>query len=271
MLKTLLLFLIAFSIMSTSVFAESTIQVEVSAENIKSLDSVLVTGKIMDVSKYKPVKLSVMAPDGVIIYSPMVAIADDGTFRKLLQPTIPSFQTGTYTIIVSHEDTHVTSQVEFTVTPQEMPRNQVLPPIQENPITEKEPANTSGISMSADAINGSDVIAVTGNTNFRNSDITLIVKSPNGNLVSIAQITPGINGDFEIEIKTGGQMWKEDGIYTITANQGAASEHKKSMQVEIKDGLVVPEFGIISSLILIVSIISIIVATKSKLAILPRY
>ena len=271
MLKALLLFLIVFSVMSTSVFAESTIQVGISEENIKSLDSVLVTGKITDVSKYKPVKLSVIAPDGVIVYSPMVAITDDGTFRKLLHPTIPSFQTGTYTIIVSHEDTQVTSQVEFTVTSQEMPRNQVLPPIQENPITEKEPANTSGILMSADAINGSDVIAVTGNTNFRNSDITLMVKSPNGNLVSIAQITPGINGDFEIEIKTGGQMWKEDGIYTITANQGIASEHKKSIQVEIKDGLVVPEFGIIASLIMIISIISIIVATKSKLAILPRY
>jgi len=260
-----------FSIVSTSAFAESTIQVDISDENIKSLDSVLVTGKITEVSKYKPVKLSVMAPNGSIVYSPMVAITDDGTFRKLLQPTLPSFQTGTYTIIVSHEDTPITSQVTFTVTSQEMPRNQASQPIQEKPIIEKEPINKSGISMSADAINGSDIIAITGNTDFRNSDITLVVKSPGGNLVSIAQITPGISGDFEVEIKTGGQMWKEDGVYTITANQGTASEHKKSIKVEIKDGVVVPEFGIIASLILLVSIISIIVATKSKLTILPRY
>jgi len=271
MFKGLLLFLIVFSIMSTSVFAESTIQVEVSNENIKSLDSVLITGKITDVSNYKPVKLLVTAPDGSIVYSPMVTLADDGTFRKLLQPTIPSFQIGTYTVIVSHEDTQITSQVEFTVASQEMPRNQSLQPIIEKPIIEKKPVDTGKISMSADAINGSDVITITGNTDLRNSDITLIVNSPGGNIVTIAQITPDINGDFEVEIKIGGQMWREDGVYTITANQGAASEHKKSIQVEIKDGLVVPEFGIIASLILLVSIISIIVATKSKLAILPRY
>lgn len=271
MFKASLLFLIVFSIMSTSVFAESTIQVEVSNENIKSLDSVLITGKITDVSNYKPAKLLVTAPDGSIVYSPMVALADDGTFRKLLQPTIPSFQMGTYTVIVSHEDTQITSQVEFTVTSQEIPTNQSLEPIIEKPIIEKKPVDTGKISMSADAINGSDVITITGNTDLRNSDITLIVNSPGGNIVTIAQITPGVNGDFEVEIKTGGQMWREDGVYTITANQGAASEHKKSIQVEIKDGLVVPEFGIIASLILLVSIISIIVATKSKLAILPRY
>lgn len=252
--------------MSTSVFAESTIQVEVSNENIKSLDSVLITGKIADVSNYKPVKLLVTAPDGSIVYSPMVTLTEDGTFRKLLQPTIPRFQIGTYTVIVSHEDTQITSQVEFTVTSQEMPRNQSL-----QPSIEKKSVDTGKISMSADAINGSDVITITGNTDLRNSDITLIVNSPGGNIVTIAQITPGTNGDFEVEIRTGGQMWKEDGIYTITVNQGAASEHKKSIQVEMKDGLVVPEFGIIASLILLVSIISIIVATKSKLVILPRY
>ena len=61
-------------------------------------------------------------------------------------------------------------------------------------------------------------------------------------------------------------------MYTITANQGAASEHKESIQVEIKDGVVVPEFGVIASLILAISIIAIIaVSAKSKLAILPRY
>jgi predicted secreted protein with PEFG-CTERM motif len=91
-------------------------------------------------------------------------------------------------------------------------------------------------------------------------------------LITIAQVTPGIYGDFEIEIKTGGPMWKEDGLYTITANQGVASEHKESIQVEIKDGVVVPEFGVIASLVLAISIISIIaVSAKSKLAILPRY
>jgi len=126
--------------------------------------------------------------------------------------------------------------------------------------------------MTADAINGSDIIIITGNTSFRDSDITLIVNSPVGNLITIAQVTPGIYEDFEVQVKVGGPMWKEDGMYTITANQGVSSEHKESIQVEIKDGMVVPEFGVIASLVLTISIISIIiVSSKTKLSILPKF
>ncbi len=90
--------------------------------------------------------------------------------------------------------------------------------------------------------------------------------------MTIAQVTPGIYGDFEVEIKTGNAMGKENGLYTITANQGVASEHKESVQVEIKNGVVIPKFGVIASLVLIISIISIIiVSSKSKLAISNRF
>ncbi len=52
----------------------------------------------------------------------------------------------------------------------------------------------------------------------------------------------------------------------------AVSEHKKSIQVEIKDGAVVPEFGVIASLVLAISIISIIiVSAKSRLVIPFKY
>ncbi|MDH5666007.1 MAG: PEFG-CTERM sorting domain-containing protein, partial [Nitrosopumilus sp.] len=45
-----------------------------------------------------------------------------------------------------------------------------------------------------------------------------------------------------------------------------------SIKVEIKDGVVVPEFGVVASLVLAISIISIIiVSSKSKLSISPRY
>ena len=67
-------------------------------------------------------------------------------------------------------------------------------------------------------------------------------------------------------------MWKEDGVYMITANQGTASEHKATIQVDIEDGLVVPEFGVIASLVLAISLIAIIMfSAKTKMSILPRY
>ena len=91
-------------------------------------------------------------------------------------------------------------------------------------------------------------------------------------MISIAQVTPGPDGEFSTEIISGGTLWKEDGFYTITANQGLSSEHKQSVQVEINNGVVVPEFGPIVVMILTVAIMSIIIiSSKSRLGIVPRY
>lgn len=266
--------LVLTSFASTSAFATPSIQISASPENIKSLDTVLITGKITGVPEYKPVKITVTAPDGAIVYAPMVPIVDNGEFKKLLHPTIPSFKAGTYKVVASHEDTKATAETQFTVTAQDLPRNEIeQPSIAESSTSdEKTTTASSGITMSADAVDGSDTIKISGNTNFRGTDITMIVSSPTGNIITIAQVTPGPFGNFEMEIKTGGSLWKEDGKYTITANQGTSSEYKESVKVEIKDGVVIPEFGVIATLVLLVSIFAVIaVSAKSKLSILPRY
>jgi predicted secreted protein with PEFG-CTERM motif len=267
-----LLVLIAVSIFSTSAFAEPTIEVSVSEKNIKSLDSVWITGKITEASQWKPVKLTVTDPDGIVVYSPSVAISDDGTFRDLMHPTIPSFKAGTYTVIASHEETQVTAKTQFTVTSEALPRNQMTQPSPESAVSVPQATGSSKITLTADTINGSNIIKINGSTDIRSTDITFIVNAPNGNIVSIGQVSPDTQGKFHLEIKVGGPIWKENGMYTITANQGSASEYKKSFQVEIKDGVVVPEFGAIASLVLLVSIIAVImVSSKSKFSIMPRF
>ena len=61
-------------------------------------------------------------------------------------------------------------------------------------------------------------------------------------------------------------------MYTVSAQQGDASNYKTSAEVEIVDGHVIPEFCVIAAMILAVAIISIIVVTaKTKLSIVPRY
>ena len=66
-------------------------------------------------------------------------------------------------------------------------------------------------------------------------------------------------------------MWKQDGIYTIAASQGTNSMNKASVEVEIADGAVVPEFGTIASVVLVVAISSIIVlSAKGRLSFTPR-
>jgi len=263
--------LIVASVFSASAFAESTVEVSVSDENIRSLDSVLVTGKITEVSQWKPAKLTVTDPDGIVVYSPQVAISDDGTFKKLIQPTLPSFKAGTYTVIASHEETQVTAMTQFLVTSETIPRNQMAQPSPEPAVSTSQDTDSSKITLTADTVNGSNIIKIFGSTDIRSTDVTFVVKAPSGNIISIGQVSPDAQGKFQLEIKTGGPIWKEDGMYTIISNQGSSSEYKKSIQVEIKDGVVVPEFGVIASLVLGISVFTMImISLKSKFSVLSR-
>ncbi len=130
--------------------------------------------------------------------------------------------------------------------------------------------NIHGLSITADAIEGATTIDVSGSTD-RNGEIVLTVSAPNGNIVSVAQVTP--SGDsYMATISVGGALWSQDGMYTISAQQGDAALYKTSTQVDIKDGHVVPEFGTIAIMILVVAIVSIIaLSAKTKLSLVPRY
>jgi len=135
---------------------------------------------------------------------------------------------------------------------------------------EETAAAAGGLTLSATGIEGSTTIDVSGTTD-RTGDITLKVTAPNGNIISISQISPS-GGSFMTTIETGGALWSQDGMYSISAQQGDASNYKTSADVEIVDGHVIPEFGVIAAMILAVAIVSIIVVTaKTKLSIVPRY
>ena len=133
-----------------------------------------------------------------------------------------------------------------------------------------EEASASGLQLTAGGMEGSTTIDVSGTTD-RSGDITLTVTAPNGNIVTVSQISP--SGDsFATTIETGGPLWSQDGIYTIKAVQGVASNYQVSAEVEVIDGHVIPEFGVIAAMILAVAIVSIIVVTaKTKLSLVPRY
>jgi len=127
-----------------------------------------------------------------------------------------------------------------------------------------------GLTLTASGVEGSTTIDVSGTTD-RTGDITLKVTAPNGNVVSVSQISPS-GGSFMTTIEVGGPLWSQDGMYTISAHQGAASNYQTSAEIEIIDGHVIPEFGVIAAMILAVAIVSIIVVTaKTKLSIVPRY
>jgi len=133
-----------------------------------------------------------------------------------------------------------------------------------------ETASSGGLQLTAGGMEGSTTIDVSGTTD-RSGDIAITVTAPNGNIISIDQITPS-GGSFMATIETGGALWSQDGMYTISAYQGAASNYQTSADVEIVDGHVIPEFGVIAAMILAVAIVSIIVVTaKTRLSLVPRY
>jgi predicted secreted protein with PEFG-CTERM motif len=148
------------------------------------------------------------------------------------------------------------------------------------------------LTITASGVEGSNTINVSGTTD--RSDVIIIkALAPNGNLISVDQITPS-GGSYSTTIKTGGSLWSQDGMYVITATQTSGGSglktstetfphaadspnaglinYQASAEVEIIDGHVIPEFGVIAAMILAVAIISIIVVTaKTRLSIVPRY
>jgi len=185
-----------------------------------------------------------------------VSALDDGTYTiKVNQGT-----SGKYTLSVDIDVSGGSSDSSASVS------NQIA-------ATEEEATSTTpsgGLTLTAGGIEGSTTIDVSGTTD-RTGDITLKVTAPNGNVVSVSQISPS-GGSFMTTIETGGALWSQDGMYTISAHQGAASNYQTSADVEIIDGHVIPEFGVIAAMILAVAIVSIIVVTaKTRLSLVPRY
>lgn len=126
------------------------------------------------------------------------------------------------------------------------------------------------IELSADALEGSDTIGISGQTDITNLPITLKVVAPNGNVISVNQLSPDLDGLFFSDIMVGGPMWSQDGAYIVTAEQ-EWDGYAASVSVDIQDGVVVPEFGTVAALVLAASIIAIIaVSARSGLSLVPR-
>jgi len=67
-------------------------------------------------------------------------------------------------------------------------------------------------------------------------------------------------------------LWKQDGFYTISAQQGTGSGYQDSVEVDIANGAVIPEFGAIAALVLAIAIVSIIaISAKTRLNVIPKY
>ncbi len=67
-----------------------------------------------------------------------------------------------------------------------------------------------------------DVIVITGEVekHYLDTPVTVIVKSPNGNIVEVDQLTVNADKKYSTEIKSGGLLMTNSGIYTILVYYG---------------------------------------------------
>ena len=249
----------------------------ITATSDKGSDTITVTG--MTVSDVTDITFRITSPSGNnVVAVDQISPDENGEFALEFKVGSLWTENGFYTIeamqsVVPGSLYNLEVLVEVTNGMTEK-NSATLSNLETGIWTDIEPnvAKDAGIEFNAEAEMGSDTIVITGTTDRISTDVALTIIAPNGNVVSIDQVSPSLNGEFTSVITTGGPLWTQDGIYTVTAQQFDSSAYKASTEVDIKDGVVVPEFGTIAAMILAVAIVSIIaVSAKSRLSIMPRY
>jgi predicted secreted protein with PEFG-CTERM motif len=268
--------LISMTSMQQDAFAQS-LGMSITATADRNSDTITVTGKT--VSDITDVTFRVTSPSGLNVVAIWQASPDDnGEFmvKFIVGPTWT--ENGFYEITAMQS---VTSNSLYTLN--------VLVEVNDGMTAETnvsesnldaafEPnmlnvAKDAGLVLyEASFVNGDNRFTVTGTTDRVSEAVVIQVFAPNGNLVTTAQLAATLDGEFTAEIVVGGSLWKQDGFYTVTAYQNENPNYSDSIEVDILDGTVVPEFGTIAAMILAVAIISIIaISSKSRLSIIPRF
>ena len=269
--------LVSMTSIQQDAFAQQSQGMSIMATADKGSTTITVTGET--VSNLTDVTFRVTSPSMNVVAIDQLSPGDDGKFVKEFKIGPTWTEDGLYKITVMQgigNNSLYTLNVLVEVVDGMTERTSVTESNMEGNLVGpgNNAATDAGLMLDAIVIeNGSSMFEVTGLTDRVSDDITIKVISPDGNnVVTIQQISPMLSGEFAAEIAVGGPLWKQDGFYTVYVQQGDNPKYSASTEVDILDGVVVPEFGTIAAMILAVAIISIIaVSAKSRLSIIPRY
>lgn len=249
---------------------QSGMEVLLSAEQGGS--SVTVSGTTSILAE--PVAITVTSPNGNIVTIEQVNPDRNGNFMKIIQTnSILWKQDGKYTITAQQGERNL---YKFRL------MVEVIGGTTQSTSTSDSSLDThvtSGVSLPETRFLTLDIVPVLGASTIdvrgqtdRTTDVTIKVTAPNGNIVSIDQITPNPDGSFMTVLHTDSDLWRQDGFYKISAQQGTGSGYSDSYEVEIVDGAIIPEFGAIAALVLAIAIVSIIaISAKTRLNVIPKY
>jgi len=181
-----------------------------------STEMVKVYGFVTSAQRGDKITIIFTMPDGETEGSQVFA-TEDGLFETFLMLDNNS-QLGTYTVFASIRTTPVGSltfsvvQKQFSIIDNTIPSlpvpkfvEQIILTTDKNSYSDREKIRISG-----------DVRAL-----LLQTPVTLRILSPNGNLVTIAQVQVDVDGTFYTELTAGGPTWSSQGTYTIKVLYGS--------------------------------------------------
>jgi hypothetical protein len=117
-------------------------------------------------------------------------------------------------------------------------------------------------------------------TDQLNIPISIIIKDPGQQIVSISQANPQADKSYSTQMTAGGNLWTTPGQYEIDVTYASKDRSSKTTfeytgnQAQNSTGgnqtnssVVIPEFGNLSSLILVLSILVVVIPFTKKISI----
>lgn len=212
--------------------------------------SFLIIGTSSGLTPYIPIKLTVTDPSGKIIYSPNIKFNADGTFKYQIHPTLPQFTTGTFTVEATHQDLETPVTFQFEVLP-----------VGSSPSSGSASSTTcTANELSAQgkcipfSINGATVSSSSIDKNSK--AIVIMLSNSNQGSLNIKPSTDTIKGISTVLVD--GKASKN---VVINGNDVTVSFPPGTQKIEVIGTYVIPEFGPIAMIILVMSIAGIVFMT----------
>ena len=229
-------------------FGAGSIELKSYNTSIDPKGSILIIGKASGLTPHIPIKLTVTDQSGKLIYAPNVEFDSNGNFKYHIQSTLPQFSTGTFSVEATHRDLEVPVQLQFEV----YAIGSVPPSGSSSTCSASElsamghciPFSISGATVSSSSIDQSyNAIVI----KLSNSDEGTLTINPSTNIIKGISL-----------ILVDGQEWDD---VTISGNEVTVMFPAGTEKIEVIGTYVIPEFGTIAALILVMSIAGIVFMT----------
>jgi predicted secreted protein with PEFG-CTERM motif len=219
-----------------------------------------VTGSVFSPKTDTPVTLTVTSPSNNIVTIQQIMVNSDGTYATTLSTAGNLWKyDGTYVIRVQYGSQSVNNKAQVELTGALMSSKGCA----QTEITAKLGSETYCIPYTIEG--GATVTEA--KINMNDKSIILKINAPADGKLTLNPSSKIIDGIFLVLVD--GEEWDDT---TINGNEVTIMFPAGAEKIEIIGTFVIPEFGTIAALILVVAIASIIaVSARTRLSIMPRY